>query len=434
MPDTFTFVLMLLTTFVFAFKGDVVTADGKTVATNQKESRAYPYADTLQPILGYTYGDNAEGFGIDAFMRTATISGMNVHLTIDLGLQQRIEKVLDTAKNALDADDILAAVMESGSGKIVAMAAADRFDPNRIALEDLYDPTNKFTNYPYEPGFVIAPLVMASALQKGYVAPDMRIYVDNGRYEIDSTHVLRDSQKHTTLTPEGIIVHSSNIGIAKIAAMFSGDAFRKSLEAFGLGVEVPFPVGRNSAGHLKALKYLKNPLFRMNTAYGYGMTATFLQLLQAYGVFDNDGKRVAPNIVASIKYEGLTIPIKAPKRERILGNETTRIMRKILIANVQKGTARQASYPGLTIGGETGTAHIARNGHYVKEYRSSFYGFVDDAFGHRYTIGVLVVRPKAPGAFHASRSAVSVFKKTVHAMVEEGFLQPEKEAAARVGK
>ena len=426
MPKTLTLILTLCTTLLFASEGAVITADGRTVAANQKESRVYPYADTLQPILGYTHDDYAKGFGIDAFMGMETIDGANVHLTMDLALQQRIEKLLDAAKNALDADDVIAAVMESGSGKVVAMAGANRFDPNHITPKDVPNLTNKFTNYPYEPGFVIAPLVMATALQKGLVKPDQTIYVHNGRYNIDSTHTLTDSEKHTMLTPEGIIVHSSNIGIAKIAAMFSGDAFRKSLESFGFGRKVPFPLHRNKEGYMKSVNYFNNPLFRMNTAYGYGMTATFIQLLQAYSVFDNDGKRVRPNIIASIEREGsVTLP-EAPKTERILSSETAQTMRKFLIANVQKGTAQKAYDPGLVIGGKTGTAHIARNEHYVREYHSSFYGFVDDASGHRYTIGVLVIRPKAPGAFYASRSAVPVFKRVVQAMVEQGYLKPEK--------
>ncbi len=267
---------------------------------------------------------------------------------------------------------------------------------------------------------------MALALEKGYVEPNKLIYVNNGRYEIDSTHVLRDFQKHTMLTPEGIIVHTSNIGIAKIAAEFSGDAFRKGLESFGFGIKVPFPLRRNKEGYMKSVKYFNNPLFRMNTAYGYGMRATFIQLLQAYGIFDNDGKRVRPNIIVSIERDGsVTLP-ETPKQERILSSETTQVMRKFLIANVQKDTAQQAYYPGLTIGGKTGTAHIARNGHYIKEYHSSFYGFVNDASGHRYTIGVLVIRPKVPGAFYASRSAVPVFKRVVQEMVGQGYLKSEK--------
>ena len=428
MQKRLTLILTLLTTLIFASEGAVITTDGKTVAKTQEEKRVYPYGDTLQPILGYTYGKLAKGFGIDAFMGTETAQGANVHLTIDLALQQRIEKVLDTARNALDADDVLAVVMESNSGKIVAMASANRFDPNHITKQDIPILANKFTNYTYEPGFVIAPLVMAAALQKGLVKPEQTIYVNNGRYKIDGTHTLTDSEKHMMLTPEGIIVHSSNIGIAKIAEEFSGDEFRESLEAFGLGTKVPFPLKRNNAGRMQSAKRLNNALFRINTSYGYGMSATFLQLLQGYSLFDNDGKRVRPNIIASIERDGnVTLP-EAPKPERILSSETTQIMRKFLVANVQKGTAQQAYYPGLEIGGKTGTAHIARKGRYVKEYHSSFYGFVDDASGHRYTIGVLVIRPKAPGAYFASRSAVSVFKRVVQEMVGQGYLKAERKS------
>jgi cell division protein FtsI (penicillin-binding protein 3) len=39
---------------------------------------------------------------------------------------------------------------------------------------------------------------------------------------------------------------------------------------------------------------------------------------------------------------------------------------------VQRGTGKAAQYPGLVVGGKTGTAHIAEKGDYVDRYNSSF--------------------------------------------------------------
>jgi cell division protein FtsI (penicillin-binding protein 3) len=103
-------------------------------------------------------------------------------------------------------------------------------------------------------------------------------------------------------------------------------------------------------------------------------------------------------------------------------------MHEMLVSNVHKGFARQASLQGLETGGMGSTAHIAKDGRYVREYHSSFYGFANDVEGNRYTIGVVVIRPRDPHNFYASRSAVPVFREVVEALKEEHFLSPAKEA------
>lgn len=77
------------------------------------------------------------------------------------------------------------------------------------------------------------------------------------------------------------------------------------------------------------------------------------------------------------------------------------------------------------MGGKTGTAHIAKNGRYVREYHSSFYGFANDKEGHKYTIGVLVIRAKKYRHYFASKSAVPTFRRTLDILVELDYLKPE---------
>jgi cell division protein FtsI (penicillin-binding protein 3) len=99
-------------------------------------------------------------------------------------------------------------------------------------------------------------------------------------------------------------------------------------------------------------------------------------------------------------------------------------MHKILQKVVREGTGVAAQYPGLEIGGKTGTAHIAAHGHYVKRYNSSFYGFANDDKGHRYEIGVLVIEASKYHKYFASQSAVPTFKAIVDDLVELGYLHP----------
>jgi len=96
----------------------------------------------------------------------------------------------------------------------------------------------------------------------------------------------------------------------------------------------------------------------------------------------------------------------------------------MLIENVKRGTAKNAQIKGLTIGGKTGTAHIAKEGKYSNDYHSSFYGFVEDGAGHSYTLGVLVIEPKAKGLYFSSRSAVPVAREVVKSMISCDLLVP----------
>ena len=98
------------------------------------------------------------------------------------------------------------------------------------------------------------------------------------------------------------------------------------------------------------------------------MHATFAQLLKAYSAFNNNGTAVTPRIVDYLedsKGNHYTLPPKIPDLKAI--DETAaQQMHEILTHVVQKGTGVKAQYPGLEIGGKTGTAHIARGGHYAR--------------------------------------------------------------------
>jgi len=159
------------------------------------------------------------------------------------------------------------------------------------------------------------------------------------------------------------------------------------------------------------------------------MMVSFAQLFKAYSAFNNDGVAVTPRIVDYLsdkKGNHYTLDPKVPDLQAISKKAANQI-HKILIRVVQdkKGTGRAARYPGLEIGGKTGTAHTVKNGHYVREYHSSFYGFANDNQGNRYTIGVLVIKAKKWRKYFASKSAVPTFRNIVQILVEEGYLKPD---------
>jgi cell division protein FtsI (penicillin-binding protein 3) len=186
-------------------------------------------------------------------------------------------------------------------------------------------------------------------------------------------------------------------------------------------------LSRDLPGSLKPVHILEHKMHRANSAFGYGMMVTFAQLFKAYSAFNNDGIAVTPRIVSYLgdgKGKQYTLKPKVGNIKAV-SKKSAHQIHDILLEVVKRGTGKKALYPGLEIGGKTGTAHIAKNGRYVREYHSSFYGFANDKEGNKYTIGVLVIRAKKWHKYFASQSAVPTFKNITKILVEQGYLKPD---------
>jgi len=427
------------------------------------ESRRFPLHDVLSPILGYV-GKKSDGHytrpegkkGLerkydkhitskkDGYFKgkrdvggniihdknsieKQRVDGMDLHLNIPLAFQRRVEKMVDAMKQRIDADEILVGVMESSTGKVLAMASTERYDPSHITQKDIAALNPKFAEYPYEAGSVLKPITLALALDHKRVTPQTWFNTFNGRMKIGKRRTITDDEKFASLTTTDIIVHSSNVGISQVSWKLTGKEFRDGLLGFGFSRPSGIDLSRDLPGQVKKLRLLNNQMHRANSAYGYGMLVTFTQLFKAYSAFNNDGIAVTPRLVDHLEDTKGRHYILPPSVGDLhpVGKKAANQIHEILKEVVKRGTGVKAQYPGLEIGGKTGTAHIAKHGHYVREYHSSFYGFANDKKGHKYTIGVLVIRAKKWHKYFASQSAVPTFKNTVRIMVEQGYLAPE---------
>jgi cell division protein FtsI (penicillin-binding protein 3) len=427
------------------------------------ESRRFPLHDILSPILGYV-GKKSDGHynrpegkkGLERkydkhitskkdgyfkgkrdvggniihdknSIKKQRVDGMNLHLNIPLAFQRRVEKMIDAMKQRINADEILVGVMESSTGKVLAMASTERYDPSHITQKDIAALNPKFAEYPYEAGSVLKPITLALALDHKRVTPQTWFNTFNGRMKIGKRRTITDDEKFEGLTTTDIIVHSSNVGISQVSWKLTGKEFRDGLLGFGFSRPSGIDLSRDLPGQVKKLRLLNNQMHRANSAYGYGMLVTFAQLFKAYSAFNNDGVAVTPRLVDYLEDTKGRHYILPPSVGDLhpVGKKAANQIHEILKEVVKRGTGVKAQYPGLEIGGKTGTAHIAKHGRYVREYHSSFYGFANDKKGHKYTIGVLVIRAKKWHKYFASQSAVPTFKNTVRIMVEQGYLTPE---------
>ena len=424
------------------------------------EFRIYPRGDTFSPYIGFIrkrldhnyktiwgkygleryYNEQLEGIQstviqgrrdvrgniiLDNNSEVKTrIDGYDIITSIDLRIQKRMEQILDTFKKELGAKEIIAAVMDSKSANIIAVATSRRYNPGKILEDDVPKTSISAVRYIFEPGSVMKPLTFSLLLQEGLIRPNDIVNVENGRYRLGNK-IITDEHKYDYLSTENIIVHSSNIGMAKLSTLLDTITFFKGLRRFGFSRPSGIDLSYELSGSIPNIHQLKNSVFKATASYGYGIRVNFFQLLKAYNAFNNDGIILRPTIGEF--YNPHTQPLRKIYRKRarrVLEEEVAHTMKRILIKTVKEGTGKATNIPGLQIGGKTGTAQIAVRGVYANIYNSSFFGFANDA-EHHYTIGVTVIEPDpAKKRYFASQSAVPVFRKVVESLTDAHLLTP----------
>jgi cell division protein FtsI (penicillin-binding protein 3) len=365
------------------------------------------------------------------------IDGKDIHLTIPLKLQRNIELMLDKYQEKFKSKEIIVAVMESRTGKIISLASSNRYNPSKITKDDIKDLSINAIEYNFEPGSVIKPISISLALQNNKIKDGELFYAYNrgkknkdgeykqGKYKIGRFTIRDDHHfKKNYITLDDIVMYSSNIGTLVIANRLSAEEFYYGYRKFGLSVKTNIDLPFEEKGIIHQLYHYragekdgKDNVYKATDSYGQGITATFMQVLKAYSVFNNNGKIVTPYVVQG-DYDKYN--------PQIISSKIANQMKDLLVKTVQKGTGVKAKIDGIIVGGKTGTAQIARGGKYQKRYISSFFGFAN-SFDKKYTIAVKVREPIAFGKYwyyrYASHSAVPVFKETIKILVKLNYLE-----------
>jgi cell division protein FtsI (penicillin-binding protein 3) len=263
--------------------------------------------------------------------------------------------------------------MDSQTGQILSLASSERFNPDNIQQRDVKALNPNFSEYLYEPGSVIKPLTLSIALDNKKVDLSESIKL-GGKYRVNDKYTITDDGYFKSLTPRGIIIYSSNIGISKIAWRLSGKELYDGFRRFGLAQKSGIDLSKELHGKIKASHLLDYPTYSASSAYGYGMSTNFMQLVKAYSAFNNGGIAVTPKIVDYLSdNQGRKYDINLDTHSlNTCSAKTAEKIHSILMDVVEKGTGSAAQYDGLEVGGKTGTSHIVFKGEYIEKYHSSF--------------------------------------------------------------
>ncbi|CRF48099.1 Cell division protein FtsI [Peptidoglycan synthetase] [Helicobacter heilmannii] len=365
-----------------------------------------------------------------SFKNVPRIDGSDIVLSIPLKIQRELEKILDSAKARYGARQIIAGIYLPQNGEILSLATTNRFNPNNIQKSDYPFLNVDAVELSFEPGSTIKPIVYSLLVDKKRIDPKQPIDLGHGSYRLGK-YLVRDDfipTKHTTI--EDVLIRSSNIGMIKLSKRLSGQELYTGLKDFGFSEETGIDLPYEKTGLLPDIRKLSGDVYKGTVSYGYGMRATFLQLLRAYGVFVNGGRLAKPHLVQRvIQYpNGEMYATQYPPNKQVIAPKSAQEMQDLLVKVVTKGTGKSAQVAGLMIGGKTGTARTAKKGKYTDAYNSSFFGFAKDKES-TFVIGVVVFGSLGSTEYYAAQTAAPIFKQVVQMLVKNQYLTPSKALA-----
>lgn len=352
------------------------------------------------------------------------VDGGTVHLTIDSDLQWFAQQALAEQGTAIGAQWATAMVVEIGTGKIRAAADWPSVDPNDLNSVSAEDSGARSFTAPFEPGSIIKPATVASLLDAGKLTPSTPFTVPAG-YTIPGVgFTIRDSVGHGELhyTTAGILVNSSNIGIAQMTELMPLAQRIDYLKAFGFGSETS---GAGFLGEDDGLVRSVGQSDRITSVtqqFGQGMTATSAQLVSMYQTLGNGGVRVPLTLVEGCeKPDGSYTGAPAAQGTRVV-SETAADQTILMMEGVttQYHLARVLAVPGYRIAAKTGTAEVADGNGYGSDRIVSIAGVfpVDDP---QFAIVVTFAKPVT---MKTSAAAAPTFNAIVKQVIKTYRVTP----------
>ena len=357
--------------------------------------------------------------------------GTDLVLTIDRSMQYQTEQALLARVNELTAKGGNAIILDTASGEVLSIASVRRGDDGIAVIT----PGNLAAVEAYEPGSVAKVFSVSATIDSGITTPD-RVYDVPGTFTFDPgtnfEYTINDAYPHDLepMTLRNILVHSSNIGTMLAASELGSPKLHDYLSSFGFGKlsELDFP--GESAGILKAPENWKGSQ-NGTIAYGYGFSATSLQLVSAVNAVANKGMYVAPKFVrATIDEKGSKWETPSGSTHRVISEESAATMTEMLTGVVCEGTGTRAQVSGISVAGKTGTGYkIQSNGTYksddgLRSYFATFVGYFP-AKDPRVTILVSIDEPdRSSRDRFGGTAAAPVFANLAEMAIHELSIQP----------
>lgn len=416
----------------------------KGVYFGSEKSRAYPYAEFASHILGFTNQDGQGQYGVEEYYNdtlqgketfeegergplgyffpnndTQANEGKDLTLTIDYNIQYFAERLLQQAEDNLQAEGGTIIVINPTTGKILALAEAPNFNPEKYAEVKntkifMADATQKV----FEPGSVFKPLTMSAAIDQGKITPETT-YQDPGVIKIDGWSIYNYDERQYSgdITMTQVLEKSINTGAVFAESQVGDQKFQNYLTKFGIfektGIDLPSELLPSNAEFKTGHK-----INYATASFGQGIEVTPIQLVRAYCAIANGGNLVTPYIVE-----------REPEvsKDKVISSATASKVTAMMVSVVQYAYTKAAQVPGYYVAGKTGTAQVSyaalgqnKSGYSDKTWQS-FVGFAP-AFNPKFLILVKLNNPQTKTAEY---SAVPTFQKLAKYIIDYYQIPPD---------
>lgn len=406
-----------------------------TMIISSDYRRFYPRAEETAHLLGFTDVDNNGIEGIEKSFNSLLVgkSGSrtyrkdkygnivedianikkydahNVTLSIDKDLQAMVYLEIKKAVAENNASSGTAVLVDVRTGEILAMVNAPSYNPNKRTgvSEDLM--RNKAVTDTFEPGSTVKPFVVLTALQNKVVRRDE--VINTGPLVLTGKEI-RDVAPRDRQTLDEILINSSNRGVSRLALRMPPSALMDTYQAAGLGKPTDLGLGGEQIGYLNANRKRWPDIERASVSYGYGISATPVQIARAYMTLGSFG------IYRPLSITKVDPPVIG---NRVFSEKITRdvvnIMEKVAIKN------KHAMVEGYRVAIKTGTAKKIEKGRYVDKYMSYTAG-IAPVTDPRFALVILIDEPKA-GQYYGGAVSAPVFSAIMRAALRAYNITPD---------
>ncbi len=373
------------------------------------ESRIYPQSTLLAHVVGVTDPDNHGLAGVEkSFDEKLAAQSEPVRLSIDVRVQHAVRESLAQSVARFRAVGGSAVVMDSRNGEIIAMVSLPDYDPKSMGTASKDQRFNRTTLGLYEMGSTFKLFTAAMALERGTAQLtsryDASVPIKIGRFTIGDFHGL-----NRVITVPEVLIHSSNIGAAKMALEAGTPAQQDFLRKMGLLSPLHLELPETGTPQYPSTWRDINTI---TISYGHGISVTPVHVVSAVSALVNGGVLYPPTIMHRA-------PGQAPAGTQVISSKTSEEMRALMRLIVLYGSGKQADAAGYLVGGKTGSAEkTLGRGYSENSLRTSFVAaFPIDA--PRYVVLTMLDEPRgiketynfATAGWNAAPTAGSIVSK-----------------------
>jgi cell division protein FtsI/penicillin-binding protein 2 len=445
------------------------------IGTQEQDYRTYPQGTMAAQVLGFVNNDGKGVYGVEQAMNTQLkgsagqlkavtdvngvplaaspdnistlpVAGSNINLTIDVGMQSGLEKIVKSAQDQYKSKSVSAIIMDVHTGAIKAMANYPSYDPaNYQKVDDASLFQNLTVSEPIEPGSITKVLTTATSLDKGVITPDTSFY-DPGSWPIDGANVTDVEEDHSKgeQTIFTTLDKSLNTGATWMLMQLGGGQLNMQgrtilhdyfANHFMIGQATGVEQGYEASGSL--MKPENNGaginLTYANISFGQGYSATALQMATAFSSILNGGTYYQPHLVDQVTDANGKVTKVGPTalKSDVVSTRTSNDMISLLEQNndshIRSGFTYLRFDPNYIVGGKTGTAEIANpaGGYYPNsKVNGTYMGFVGGDTP-QYAIVVYNLEPTKYPGFAGAGSAQPIFASIGHMLVNNFGVTPK---------